>query len=182
MIFRETDLAGVVIVDLERLADERGTFARSFCEREFGENGLTMRVVQCNVSTNPHRGTLRGLHYQAEPRAEPKLVTCTRGRIYDVAVDVRPQAPTFCRWVGVELDAESGRALYIAAGYAHGFQTLTDDVVVSYLMGEAYDPSLARGVRWNDPAFAIHRPLAPTAISERDAGFADIQPRPPEAS
>ncbi len=176
MIFRDTELPGVVVVDLDKTADDRGFFARSYCAREFADHGIAFEVVQCNVSANARRGTLRGLHYQAEPKPAPKLVRCTRGTLYDVAVDLRPDSPAYCRWVGVELDAAGHRALYVPAGCAHGFQTLSDDVEALYLMGAAYDEALARGVRWNDPAFAISWPLAPTVISERDAGYADFRP------
>ena len=176
MIFRDTDIPGVVVVELEKIADERGFFARGFCAAEFADRGLAMAVAQCNVSLNLRRGTLRGLHYQAEPKPDARLVRCTRGAMFDVAVDRRPASPTYCRWMGVELDAAAHRALFVPAGCAHGFQTLTDDVEVVYLMGEAYDPALDRGVRCNDPAFAIDWPIEPTVMSERDAGFADFLP------
>ena len=176
MIFRETEIPGVVVVELDETVDERGIFARSFCTREFAEHGIAMQIAQCNVSFNRKRGTLRGLHYQAEPKSESKLVRCTRGAIFDVAVDLRPESPTYCRWVGVELDAEARRGLYIPPGCAHGFQTLCDEAEIYYLMGAAHDPALARGVRWDDPAFGIAWPMQPTAMSERDAGFPDLQP------
>jgi len=176
VIFRETDIAGVRIVELEPLADERGFFARSFCAEEFARAGIEMAVVQTNVSRNSRRGTLRGLHYQAEPAPEPKLVRCTAGRVFDVAVDLRPASPSYCRWTGVELDAETGNALFVPAGCAHGFLTLSDHAEVTYLMGAAYVPELARGVRWNDPAFAIAWPFAPAVMSGRDAAYADFDP------
>ncbi len=177
MIFRATEIPGVVIVELDKIVDERGFFARSVCTREFADHGIALQAAQCNVSFNKLRGTLRGLHYQVEPKPDPKLVRCTRGMMYDVAVDLRPESPAYCRGVGVELDAETHRALFIPAGCAHGFQTLTDDVEVLYMMGEAYDPALARGVRWNDPAFGIEWPFEPTAISEPDDAYPDFEPQ-----
>ena len=176
MIFRATEIPGAGVVDLEKRADERGFFGRSFCTDEFADHGIGMRVAQCNVSVSERRGTLRGLHYQAEPKPHSKLVRCTRGKIFDVAVDLRPDSPAYCRWIAVELDAATHRALFVPAGCAHGFQALTDDVEVLYLMGEAYDPALDRGVRWNDPAFGIAWPMEPTVMSERDAGLADFRP------
>jgi dTDP-4-dehydrorhamnose 3,5-epimerase len=153
VIFERTDIPGVTTVELERLGDERGFFARSYCAEEFSVHGLTASFVQANISFNRHCGTLRGMHYQAEPVPEPKLVRCTRGAVFDVAVDLRRESPTFCRWVGVELNQENRRALYVPPGCAHGFITLEEDAEVSYLMGAPYLPELARGVRWNDPAF-----------------------------
>ena len=176
MIFAETEVPGVLAVELEKLGDERGFFARSFCAEEFARHGLAAAFVQVNISFNRRRGTLRGLHYQAEPKPEPKLVRCTRGAIFDVAVDLRPGTATYCRWTARELSAGNHRALYVPAGCAHGFITLEDDSEVCYLMGAAYDPELARGVRWNDPAFAIAWPLQPSVISARDAGYADFVP------
>ncbi len=158
MIFRNTEVAGVRIVELEPHTDERGFFARSFCADDFDAAGIAMTVVQANISRNSRRGTLRGLHYQAEAAPEPKLVRCTAGRIFDVAVDLRPASSSFCRWTGHELDADSHNGLYIPAGCANGFLTLSDDAEVTYLMGAGYAPELARGVRWIDPAFAIAWP------------------------
>ena len=176
MIFRDTKIPGLMVVELDKIADERGFFARSFCARDFADHGIAMRVAQCSVSFNDKRGTLRGLHYQAAPSTETKLVRCTRGAIFDVAVDLRPESPTYCRWIGMELDADAHRAMFIPSGCAHGFQTLSDQAEVFYLMGEAYDPALDRGVRWNDPSFAIKWPLEPTMISKRDAGFPSLRP------
>lgn len=176
MIFTETDIPGVAVVELERLDDARGFFARSFCAEEFAAHGLESAFVQANVSYNARRGTLRGLHYQAEPRPEAKLVRCTRGAIFDVAIDLRADSARYRRWVGRELTAENRRALHIPAGCAHGLLTLEDDTEVMYLMGAAYDPALARGVRWNDPVFAIDWPFAPTFVSERDAAYPDFAP------
>ena len=176
MIFSETAIPGVVVVELERLEDERGFFARAFCAEEFAAHGLVASFVQANLAHNTRRGTLRGLHYQAAPAPETRLVRCTRGAIFDVAVDLRPESASYCRWTGHQLDARNHRALYIPAGCAHGLLTLEDHSEVSYLMGAAYAPELARGVRWNDPAFAIDWPFEPAVISRRDAGFPDFAP------
>jgi dTDP-4-dehydrorhamnose 3,5-epimerase len=166
--FRETELPGVWVIELERLEDERGFFARSFCRREFERHGLSPDVEQCNISFNRHRGTLRGLHYQAPPHDEDKLVRCTMGAVWDVAVDLRPGSPTFRSWVGQTLSAASRTMLYIPKGLAHGFITLTDDAEVFYQMSEAYHPESAGGFPWNDPAFAIDWPEAPRVISDQD--------------
>ncbi|MCZ6455221.1 MAG: dTDP-4-dehydrorhamnose 3,5-epimerase [Alphaproteobacteria bacterium] len=182
MIFRNTEVAGVRIVELEPHTDERGFFARSFCADEFGAAGIAMTVVQANISRNSRRGTLRGLHYQTEAAPEPKLVRCTAGRIFDVAVDLRPASSSFCRWTGHELDADSHNGLYIPAGCAHGFLTLSDDAEVTYLMGAGYAPELARGVRWNDPAFAIAWPFAPGTMSDKDATYPDFDTQTMKAS
>ena len=176
MRFVETQIPGVMIVESEPSEDERGSFARAFCAQAFREAGLALDVVQCNTSFNRERGTLRGLHYQAEPEAETKLVRCTRGRVFDVALDLRPQSPTFRRWTATELDADGRRAHFVPEGCAHGFLTLADESEVFYLMGRAYSPEHARGVRWDDPAFAIAWPTRPSVISARDAGFADFAP------
>jgi len=168
MKFSPTKLPGIWLVDLERHEDERGFFARSWCQQEFAQHGLNPNLVQCNVSFNRKRGTLRGMHYQTIPHAEAKLVRCTRGVIYDVAVDLRPESPNYRQWVGVELTAGNGHALYIAEGFAHGFQTLADDSEVFYQMSESFHPECARGARWNDPAFRITWPLPNPIISERD--------------
>ncbi len=174
MIFRELEIAGAYVLGTERHEDERGFFARTFCRREFEDLGLEAAVAQCNVSFNHRRGTVRGMHYQASPSEEVKLVRCTRGSIWDVILDLRPDSASFKRHVAVELDAESRKSLYIPAGVAHGFQTLVDGAEVFYQMSEFYDPSAARGVRWNDPAFSISWPEEITAISERDLAFADF--------
>lgn len=174
MIFRETAVAGVWIVDPEPHTDERGFFARTWCAREFAERGLSARFVQASVSHNPRRGTLRGLHYQAAPHAEAKLVRCTRGAVYDVALDLRSGSPTYRRHVAVVLDARSHRALYIPEGCAHGFQTLEDDTDVLYQMSTFHAPEAARGVRWDDPAFAIPWPPAERLISARDRAYPDF--------
>lgn len=174
MTFEKTEIPGVVVVEPNRVRDERGFFARSFCADTFAAEGLATTLVQANVSFNERRGTLRGMHYQAEPRPEPKLVRCTRGAIYDVAVDLRRDSPAYCRWTACELTADNHRALYVAPGCAHGFLTLEDATEVFYLMGERYDAELARGVRWDDPAFAIEWPEPPALLSERDAGYGDF--------
>jgi dTDP-4-dehydrorhamnose 3,5-epimerase len=174
MNIRPTALGGVLVVSPNVNADERGSFARTYDAASFAAAGLPIAWPQCNTSWNARKGTLRGLHYQAEPRPDPKLVRCTRGRIFDVAVDLRKNSPSFGRWTGVELTADNRDALAIPAGCAHGFLTLEDDCEVFYMMGEVYVPELARGVRWNDPAFAIKWPGAPTTMSERDASWPDF--------
>lgn len=171
MLIKRLELEGLCLVEPERRTDPRGFFARTFCEKEFAAAGLPSRFPQCNVSYNRARGSLRGLHYQARPHPEGKLVRCTRGAIFDVAVDIRPESPTFCRWAGVELSAENRLALYIPPGFAHGFQTLGDDCEVFYQMSEPYHQDLARGLRWNDPAFGIAWPIPEPAMSERDAAL-----------
>lgn len=168
MKFESTALDGVWIVDIALRSEERGSFGRTYCQEEFAAHGLHTTWPQCNLSRNTRRGTLRGLHFQAEPEPEIKLVRCTAGAIFDVAVDIRRESPTFGRWLGVELSAATGRALYIPAGYAHGFQTLTDDAEIFYMMGAAYVPELARGVRWDDPEIGVQWPLPPVALSPRD--------------
>ena len=176
MIFAETEFRGAFVIELERREDERGFFARSWCQQEFEERGLNPRLVQCNVSFNKLRGTLRGVHYQANPYEEAKLVRCTRGAVYDVIIDLRPESRTYLRWAAVELNEENRRALYVPEGLAHGFQTLEDGTEVFYQMSEAYRPEYARGVRWNDPAFRIRWPLERRIISARDRGYPDFAP------
>lgn len=175
MIFEETSLPGLTIVAIERREDPRGFFARSWCRDEFVQQGLDPRLVQCNLSYNARRGTLRGMHFQREPYPEVKLVRCTAGAVFDVAVDLRPASPTYRRWFGAELSAQNRRALYIPAGFAHGFQTLTDDAEVFYQMSEFYHPESAGGVRWNDPAFGIVWPLPDPILSERDRDYSDFE-------
>jgi len=166
--FSETALKGAFIIEPERIEDERGFFARTFCRREFEARGLNPDLVQCSISFNHQRATLRGMHYQSAPHAEAKLVRCTRGAIYDVIIDLRPQSPTFRRWVAVDISAENHLMVYVPEGFAHGFQTLQDETEVSYYISEFYSPERARGVRWNDPAFAIGWPIADPVISVRD--------------
>ena len=171
MKFIETPLAGAFVIELERIDDERGFFARTWCEDEFRARGLDAHVAQCNVSFNHRKGTLRGMHYQAVPHVESKVVRCTRGAIYDVIIDLRAASPTRNRWFAAELTADNRRALYVPREFAHGFLTLQDDAEVFYQMGRAYVEGAGRGVRWNDPAFAIEWPAAPHGISERDANW-----------
>ncbi|MEW6333001.1 MAG: dTDP-4-dehydrorhamnose 3,5-epimerase [Thermodesulfobacteriota bacterium] len=176
MIFRETRLPGVFVIELQRLEDERGFFSRSFCRREFAHRGLNPDVAQCNISVNREAGTLRGMHYQEAPHAEDKLVRCTRGSLYDVIVDLRRDSPTFTEWFALELAADGGRMLYVPKGCAHGFQTLEDDTEVFYQMSAFYQPEAARGVRWNDPAFGIQWPAGTRVIlSDRDRNWPDYR-------
>ena len=174
MIFTPSKLAGAFIIDLEMASDDRGFFARTFCEKEFESRGMRGRFVQCNVSFNKKKGTLRGMHYQAAPHAEAKLARCTTGAIYDVIVDLRPSSSTFKQWMSVELTAENRRAVYIPKGFAHGFQTLCDDAEVYYQMSDFYESEYARGVRWDDPAFGIHWPESARTISPKDESYADF--------
>jgi dTDP-4-dehydrorhamnose 3,5-epimerase len=176
MRFLQTPLPGAWVLEPEPIEDERGWFARTFDAESFREHGLSAEVVQCNASFNRRAGTLRGLHYQAEPHGEPKLVRCARGAVYDVAVDLRRDSPAFRRWHAVELSEQNGLAFYIPPGLAHGFQTLTDGAEVLYQMGAAYVPEAARGVRWDDPAFAIEwpDPAHERIIGERDRDYPDF--------
>ena len=174
MIFWETLLKGAYIVELEKHEDERGFFARSWCEKEFSSKGLETKLVQCNVSFNKRKGTLRGLHYQVPPHAETKLVRCTRGALYDVIVDLRSASPTFLKWFGVELTAENYRMLYIPERFAHGFQTLKDGTEIFYQMSEFYLPETARGLRWDDPRVGIAWPVADRTISPKDMEYANL--------
>ncbi|HZS11567.1 MAG TPA: dTDP-4-dehydrorhamnose 3,5-epimerase [Nitrospirales bacterium] len=173
MHFTATDLPGVFLIEPEPAVDDRGMFARTWCRQEFSEHGLDANWVQSSVSFNPHRGTVRGLHYQAPPNPETKLIRCTRGAIFDVVVDLRPGSPTLGRHIAIELNANTHRELYVPDGLAHGFQTLEDDTEVIYLISEYYHPELSRGVRWNDPAFGIAWPLPVSKISERDRTYPD---------
>ena len=168
MIFRETRLRGAFVIDVERNADERGFFARTWCRRELAARNLEAEYVQGSVSVNSVRGTLRGLHFQCEPHSETKIVQCVRGAIYDVIVDLRSRSPTFRQWFGVELTAESRRLLYVPAGFAHGFQTLSDNTEVSYVISAFYVPAAARGIRYDDPALGIPWPMKATCISQKD--------------
>jgi len=180
MVFRETTLKGAFVIELELHADQRGSFARSFCAQEFQEHGLDARVLQCNVSCNGRRGTLRGMHYQQPPYAEAKLIRCTRGAMYDVIVDLRPASPTFRQWVAFELASEPGKPskmVYVPKGFAHGFLTLRDDTEVFYQMSDMFTPSAARGFRWNDPAFGIEWPEKIVVISDRDRTYSDFAVR-----
>jgi dTDP-4-dehydrorhamnose 3,5-epimerase len=172
MIFNPAPLAGAYLIDMERRADERGYLARTFCEREFAEHGLEMRIVQSSTIQTKQRNTLRGLHFQEEPHWEVKLVRCTRGSIFLVMVDLRPDSATRYGWLGVELDARGERMAYVPEGFAQGYQTLEDDVEVFYSMSHEYVPEAASGVRWDDPAFGIEWPASEDRhISERDRSW-----------
>jgi dTDP-4-dehydrorhamnose 3,5-epimerase len=176
MIFSETPVKGVFLIDLEPIADERGFFARSWCQQEFATHGLSTQVVQCNVSYNRFRHTLRGLHYQVVPHQEAKLVRCVRGALYDVVLDLRPGSSTYLQHVGVELSADNRQAIHVPEGCAHGFLTLTDDTEVLYQMSAAYEAGAARGIRWDDPAFGIRWPAPVVIISQRDRSYPDFSP------
>jgi dTDP-4-dehydrorhamnose 3,5-epimerase len=174
--FTETKVAGAFLIEPEPIGDERGLFARTFCREEFEAHGLDPVVAQCNFSFNHRRGTLRGLHHQAAPHQEAKLVRCTRGAIWDVAVDLRPGSPTYRAWFGAELSDGNRAALYIPQGCAHGFLSLTDAAEVAYQMSAPYAPGAARGVRWDDPAFGIEWPGEVLVINQRDASYPDVEP------
>ncbi len=175
MRFIQTKLKNAYVIEPEKFADERGFFARSWCEKEFREQGLNANLVQCNISFNNKRGTIRGMHLQIPPFAEAKLVRCTQGAIYDVIVDLRPDSATYQKWIGVELTAENRRALYVPEGFAHGFQTLADNTEVFYQMSEFYAPECARGFRWNDPTFNINWPEQVSIISLKDREYEDYK-------
>ena len=172
MRFLDTSLPGSYVIELEPVHDGRGFFARTWCRDELAAHGLVAELAQCSISRNTRRGTLRGLHFQRPPHAETKIVRCSSGAIYDVIVDLRPDSETHGRWFGVELSAESGRALYVPAGFAHGFQTLTDGADVEYAISVPYAPAYLDGVGWDDPAFAIDWPaVANRIISDRDRSW-----------
>jgi dTDP-4-dehydrorhamnose 3,5-epimerase len=179
VLFRETSVVGAFVVEPERIEDERGSFARTFSVEEFAARGLDTRVDQCSTSFNLRAGTLRGMHYQLAPHAESKLVRCTRGAIYDVAVDLRPNSPSYLSWFGLDLSAENGNALFVPQGCAHGFQTLVHSSEVHYQISTPFFPAAARGVRWDDPAFGIEWPAPPSegrTMAPRDAAYADFAP------
>ncbi len=182
MIFRETDLKGVYQIVLECQWDERGFFARSYCRQEFEAHGLDPCVAQCNVSYNRQRGTLRGMHYQAAPYGEAKLIRCLRGALYDVVIDIRRESPTLGRWLGIELRAEAGQPssmVYVPEGCAHGFLTLEDDTEILYQMSAVHVPTAARGFRWDDSAFGVDWPAPVRVISNRDRTYPDfLMPEP----
>ncbi|MCK5145255.1 dTDP-4-dehydrorhamnose 3,5-epimerase [bacterium] len=172
----ETRLRGAYVIELDMLCDERGFFARSFCQDDFKKYNLEFSIVQCNVSQNKNKGTLRGMHFQSAPFQEAKLVSCTKGAIYDVIIDLRPDSITYCEWFAIELHSEDYQLLYIPEGFAHGFQTLEDDSVVFYQMSETYHSEFARGIKWNDPVFNIKWPeIEPRVISEKDRFYTDFQ-------
>jgi len=175
MQFHHTNLADVFEISLDTLADERGFFARSWCQEEFRNKGLNPNLAQCNVSFNIHKGTLRGMHYQAPPFPETKLVRCTKGTIYDVVLDLRPGSSTFTEWIGVRLSAANRNMVYVPEGCAHGFLTLEDEAEVFYQMSEFFHPESARGVRWNDSQFKIEWPGEVNVISERDRSYPDFR-------
>ncbi|WP_416670760.1 dTDP-4-dehydrorhamnose 3,5-epimerase [Egbenema bharatensis] len=175
MQFTETPLKDAFVIDLEKRSDNRGFFARAFCGREFEEHGLKPVIAQCNLSFNHKRGTLRGMHYQLPPATETKLVRCTRGAIYDVIVDMRPDSPTYLQHFGVELTADNYRMLYVPDLFAHGYQTLTDDAEVTYSVGEFYAPGYEQGLRYDDPALGIEWPLPVSEISAKDVAWELLQ-------
>ena len=174
MIFRETELSGVRVVELEPRHDERGFFARVWDPDELRAAGLEPKLAQISLASNVHRGTLRGLHFQADPHAEAKLVACVRGALHDVVVDLRPDSPTYRRWFGIELRAGEGRLLFVPEGFAHGYLSLEDETEALYLISAPYVAEAARGVRWDDPAFGIEWPFDPVVISERDRSWPDF--------
>jgi len=168
MIFEETKLKGAYIVEINKLGDERGFFGRSWCAKEFGEQGLNTNVVQRNTSFSKDVGTLRGMHYQVSPYEETKFIRCTKGAIFDVIIDLRQDSPTFKQWIGVELTADNYKMLYVPEKFAHGFYTIKEDSEVEYLVTQFYTPEAEGGCRWNDPAFGIQWPGEPTVISDKD--------------
>jgi dTDP-4-dehydrorhamnose 3,5-epimerase len=171
MIFKETKIKGAYLIDLEKNEDERGFFARSFCLQEFKEHGIDFNIAQCNISFNKKKGTLRGMHYQSTPFEEAKLVSCIKGRIYDVIIDLRKDSATYCQWLALELREQDYRILYVPKGFAHGFQTLESNSVVFYQMSEFYHPECARGIRWDDPLFLIEWPSNDQIISAKDRTY-----------
>jgi dTDP-4-dehydrorhamnose 3,5-epimerase len=173
--FTRTSLHDAVIIELEPIEDARGFFARARDEREFSENGLETRIAQCNVSFNTRKGTLRGMHLQRPPYEEVKLIRCTRGSLFDVIIDIRPESASYKRWAGIELSARNRRMLYVPRGFAHGFQTLEDDTETFYMVSEFYVPGAEDGLRWDDPLFRIEWPLGePSEISDKDRSWPDF--------
>lgn len=177
MKFLETRIAGAYVIEPEPTFDERGFFARIWDSEVFRSRGLNPNLSQCSISFNQRKGTLRGMHFQIEPNAEAKLVRCTCGEIYDVIIDLRPESPNYCQWLGTRLDASTRRMLYVPEGVAHGFQTLTDGAEVVYQISVSYHPESARGLRWDDPLFAIEWPPDNRVISTRDQSFPDYVPQ-----
>ena len=175
MKFTPTKIPGAYLIEIEPIADERGFFSRTFCTTEFSQHGLETYFHQCNISFTSQQGTIRGMHYQIAPDTETKLVRCTRGAIYDVILDLRPESPTFKQWVAAELTADNHQMFYIPPGCAHGLQTLVDDTEVFYQMAGIYNADAARGVRWNDPTFEIKMPLAVSIINQRDRNYPDFR-------
>lgn len=174
MIFTPTRLSGAFVIEPECIEDDRGFFARTYCSREFAAHGLPTEFVQCNLSSNKKKGTLRGMHYQAAPYQEAKLVHCTAGAIYDVIIDLRPDSATFTQWVATELSAENRKMLYIPEDFAHGFLTLADNTEIFYQMSQFFEARAARGLRWNDPAFRIQWPAPVAVISPKDQNYPDF--------
>ena len=175
MKFTETKLAGAFIIDLNKLEDDRGFFARTFCTQELEDHGLIANVAQANMSWNEKSGTMRGMHYQVDPYQETKLVRCVRGALYDVIIDLRTDSSTYGEWVGVELTADNHRALFVPRDFAHGFVTLEDNTDAFYMVSQSYVPNAESGIRWNDPKFAIDWPIQPTVVSEKDANWEDYK-------
>jgi dTDP-4-dehydrorhamnose 3,5-epimerase len=176
MIFTQTPIPGAFLIDLEKRGDDRGFFARAFCEKEFAAHRLVTHFVQVNNSLSAQKATLRGMHYQLAPKAETKLVRCIRGALYDLILDLRPGSATFGQSFGAELSAENRRMMYVPRGFAHGFITLADDTEAFYFVDEFYAPECERGVRWNDPSFSLPWPLPPMVLSEKDANQRDFDP------
>ncbi len=174
MVFTETKLPGAFIIDLERLEDVRGFFALCWSEKDFAAHGLNPRLVECNISFNRKKGTLRGMHFQRAPHTQDKVVRCTAGAIYDVIIDLRPESPAYKQWIAIELTAENHRMLYVPTGLAHGFQTLTDNAEVFYQMTDVFALECAGGVRWDDSAFAIEWPMDDRIIIDRDRQYSDF--------
>ncbi len=171
MTFSETNLKGAFIIKIEKLKDQRGFFARTFEKKQFRKHGLDTQLLQGNISFNKQKGTIRGMHYQIKPFEENKLVRCTRGKIFDVIIDLRPKSKTYRNWFGVDLTAENYKMVYVPKGFAHGFQTLKNDTEVFYQMSDNYNPESARGIRWNDKTIGIYWPLMPTKISKKDLSY-----------
>lgn len=178
MIFFKTKFPGALIIEPEKIKDERGFFARIWCSREIESEGMNPHIVQCNISFNHKRGTIRGLHYQKYPHAEAKIARCTMGAIYDVIIDLRPESPTYLQWQAEELTCENRRMMFIPEGFAHGFQTLVDNTEVFYQMSEYYFANSASGIRWNDPAINIYWPLPVSIISEKDNTYPLLKEKP----
>ena len=174
MLFQETDIAGAFVVEIKRIVDDRGFFGRTWCTEEFRKRGLSDTIVQINTGVSTRAGTLRGMHYQAAPHAEVKIVQCTRGTVYDVAVDLRRESQTFKRWAAVELSDQNYRAFYIPEGCAHGYLTLSDDAVLTYMTSKSYAPAAAKGVRFDDPAFGIQWPGEIRVVSTADRNWPDF--------
>ncbi len=180
MRFLKTKLEGSYVIETEPICDERGFFVRTFCKKEFLCNGIDFNIAQCNTSHNKKKSTIRGMHYQAVPHQEAKLVACIRGAICDVIVDLRPESPTYCQWFSIELTPDNRKMLYVPKGFAHGYQTLESDTIVLYFVSEFYQPGSEKGVRWNDSAFNIDWPLKPQIISSKDSNHPDFVKLKPE--